>query len=412
MKTILILLLLLNPIMQRASNTLSVASYGATGNGTTDDTNAINNCLVAAKTAGKNVYFPPGNYLCNTITSNNILTLSDMGNKNNVTIYGDDSSTTHIITSSNSTSTLLYIYASLRCYGLTLANLGFVNTHGNISVSTTGVFVQGTSGEFMDTVTIRNCSFAGFNTAIGLQGAVGPSITKCIFASPKGHNNGMQNNSPCPFIWAFDNSNGSVLYGNVKNNIASGYTGPLPINCPRPSDGFIYGVWYGLNAEDNRCYNFSQEIIDVQPYVTKTQTNSPYVINVTGNLFDCTLPPGCVDSAGGLHKYNYGVRIDVPNANINGNQFVNYTWGILSRPVDFATDSVYNFNASNNTFITPSDTTTNIVQHDIAYIGNSNIMSGLVFNNNKTLRSDTVRMQIVTTSATTQLGNFYRPTNN
>lgn len=40
--------------------------YGAVGNGTTDDTTAINSALTAAGTAGQRVYFPPATYLIST----------------------------------------------------------------------------------------------------------------------------------------------------------------------------------------------------------------------------------------------------------------------------------------------------------------------------------------------------------
>jgi len=44
------------------TTTLSIASYGATGNDTTDDTTAINNTINAAKAQGKSVYIPPGTF--------------------------------------------------------------------------------------------------------------------------------------------------------------------------------------------------------------------------------------------------------------------------------------------------------------------------------------------------------------
>ena len=40
---------------------INVKSYGATGNGVTDDTTAVQTALTAA--AGKSLYFPPGIYL-------------------------------------------------------------------------------------------------------------------------------------------------------------------------------------------------------------------------------------------------------------------------------------------------------------------------------------------------------------
>lgn len=49
---------------------LSVKQYGAVGNGTTDDTTAIQNCINAAVAAEKAVFFPAGTYLVsNTIES-------------------------------------------------------------------------------------------------------------------------------------------------------------------------------------------------------------------------------------------------------------------------------------------------------------------------------------------------------
>ena len=44
------------------STSLSITSYGATGNDTTDDTTAINNTISAAKAQGKSVYVPAGNF--------------------------------------------------------------------------------------------------------------------------------------------------------------------------------------------------------------------------------------------------------------------------------------------------------------------------------------------------------------
>jgi hypothetical protein len=57
---------------------LNVTDYGATGNGTTDDSAAIQAAIVAAP-AGATVFIPAGNYLCRRIVGTG---------KSNVTIYG------------------------------------------------------------------------------------------------------------------------------------------------------------------------------------------------------------------------------------------------------------------------------------------------------------------------------------
>ena len=61
------------------AGTYNVKAYGATGNGTTDDTTAIQNAINAAEAAGGGqVYFPPGTYLINSgplIVDNSYVTL-------------------------------------------------------------------------------------------------------------------------------------------------------------------------------------------------------------------------------------------------------------------------------------------------------------------------------------------------
>ena len=66
-------------VQAKLRQTVSVKDFGAVGDGTTDDTTAINNAIAAiASPAGGTVYFPSGNYkITSTITwSNKPLTLS------------------------------------------------------------------------------------------------------------------------------------------------------------------------------------------------------------------------------------------------------------------------------------------------------------------------------------------------
>lgn len=60
---------------------INVTDYGAKGDGTSDDTNAINSAITAAA-AGKIIYFPAGTYLVSdelTITSDYLSFLGDLG---------------------------------------------------------------------------------------------------------------------------------------------------------------------------------------------------------------------------------------------------------------------------------------------------------------------------------------------
>lgn len=64
-----------------AQNIYNVVGYGATGDGTTNDTTAIQAAITAATTSGGSVYVPAGTYLINTITLNSKVFLFGDGKK-------------------------------------------------------------------------------------------------------------------------------------------------------------------------------------------------------------------------------------------------------------------------------------------------------------------------------------------
>ena len=75
---------------------LNVMDYGATGNGTTDDTGAISSALTAASKAGGVVYFPAGTYLIS----------SALVGATGVRLTGDHRSVSQIVSTSSSVLTL------------------------------------------------------------------------------------------------------------------------------------------------------------------------------------------------------------------------------------------------------------------------------------------------------------------
>lgn len=405
MKAFILLLLAFLPF---GSNTLNVTSFGATGNGTTDDTNAIQSCLTAAAAAGKSVYFPPGKYLCNiTNASKHVLEYNAAG-QNYVSIYGTADTILHTISDTN---TLLYVYAFSPSTHLTIAGLKFLNTHAATTAPSYGVFLQGTSGQELDTVTLRNDTLTGFQVALQAQGVTGFYVFNSGFYSPLGHDNGIHASSvPCPAIWMFDNSNGKVFNADIQGNTYNGYTGALPITVSRCSDGFVYGVAYNANVNHNAISNFSEEGIDFQPYNTIFETGSTYAITTNSNTIDASILAGSVDDNGAAHKYNYAIRVDCPNWISHYNTIKNYVWGMMSRPIDFSADSVFNFDIAYNTLITPTDTTTNIVMHDLYFVGNSYPSPSIKMYSNTTLQADTTRVFVSGASSPYTYGNVYRPT--
>lgn len=395
------------------SNTLSVTDYGATGNGITDDTNAINSCLAAAHTAGKNVFFPAGTYLCNKEDGSANLLVYDAGGMNNITIYsnlvnGFPSAT--ILTTKDTATTQLYVSATSSGTNLTIFGIGFSNTHGKISFITDAVFLQGTSGQEINNALITKCVFNGYSQAIAGQGVTGFGIIGNTFGAPKGHDNGLQNTNPCVDIWLFDNSNGYCSNIDIENNIASGFTGALPMTCKRPMDGFLYGTWYGGIVMGNYTSNFSEEHFLAQVWGTNHDTTAKTLF--ASNIIDCSLPPHTVDDDSTPHKKNYGIRPDMRNSTVIGNIIKNYTQGIMVYAPSYPGLFLKNYEvAFNQLYAAPATDTAYSVQNGILIQGNSNPITGANVHDNTAHKMDTVYTKFITVTSPINTNNKYSPAN-
>ena len=288
----LYLLLLIRTLLFSAPPSLNVHDFGATGDGVTDDTQAINKALQAGHDQQANVYFPSGTYLCNTVdTGGNILTMLTYGLQG-ITIYGDGN-TSVITTSLNQGSVLLFILAYGPCSNFTVKNLSFQNTHGIITAQTRALFFLGKQSQYFTNLTVSGCYFNGFSTALGGQGINTWTITTNYFGSPQGHDNAKNDTDPAVFLWLYDNSNGLCNHVTITNNIADGYSGTGPVSAlvtHRPMDGFVFGTAYGITITGNTTQHFSEEHYNLQPRATYPNDTSTTLI--TGNYLDCSLPPG------------------------------------------------------------------------------------------------------------------------
>jgi hypothetical protein len=409
MKIIIVLFFALFPVTRKWGNTLSVADYSATGNGVTDDTNAINACLAAAHTQGKSVYFPPGVYLCNKENGSANILLYDAGGQNNVTIYATPGTAT-ILTTKDTATTQLYISAASSSTNLTISGISFSNTHGKISFITDAIFLAGGSGQNLNNVLITKCVFNGYSQAIAGQGVNGWPIIGNTFGSPKGHDNGLQNTNPCVDIWLFDNSNGYCTNVDIELNTASGFTGTIPMSCKRPLDGFVYGTGYGITIMGNNTTYFSQEHILLQPFGTNHDTTAKTLIQ--GNTLDCSLPPGCIDDNGSPHKINYGIRSDIPNSTIVSNTIKNWTWGIMVYAPSYPTLFLKNYEIAANKLTAASATdTTYSIQQGIIIQGSSNPITGAKVHDNNCFNRDTAYIQFISTTSPQNINNKYSPAN-
>jgi hypothetical protein len=105
------------------------ADYGATGNGSTDDTAAITACLAAAP-AGSTIYFPPGTYLVSG--SGNMFTLD----KANIELCGSGIDTTTIkVKNSNGDFVRIFVSGGSGPANLHVHDLTFNSNVSNNTIS-------------------------------------------------------------------------------------------------------------------------------------------------------------------------------------------------------------------------------------------------------------------------------------
>jgi hypothetical protein len=192
------------PINLKLAEMVSVKDFGAVGDGTTDDTTAIQ----AALNASTNVYIPAGNY---KITST--LIMQSLGATNQmVVIKGAGFGST---TLSWAGSTTGYVITNTVRSFFKIEDITFANTVASGST----IAIQSTGG-FQDS-TIRNCLFSGFQAGIQMGNIAGSDsfftniecnvFFNCYFgvwmgATPTGL-------LPCNSNWINKNSFNSCTYG-------------------------------------------------------------------------------------------------------------------------------------------------------------------------------------------------------
>ena len=157
---------------------VSVVECGATGDGLTDDSVAIQQAVNVATQSGKDLYFPSGTYIINP-TSNSYITLrsninitGDKGavikvkdNAGNYTsIFGADSyveniSISNITIDQNGQNNSCSITPDFKQTVLTLENCKNITVENVVCDSYSGMNAFSFEGENSDDVTIKNCYF-------------------------------------------------------------------------------------------------------------------------------------------------------------------------------------------------------------------------------------------------------------
>lgn len=139
----------------------NVKDYGAKGDGTTDDSGAINDCVTAMPNSGAIMFFPSGTYKLDSAVEIN----------KHVSIMGSGANCSKIVVSgSNSALKIVGDYIFIR-------NIWFEGSRtGNVGLELTGSFLLA-----------EDCIFAHFTNNVFLNGCASASFIKCyIVSSPNG----------------------------------------------------------------------------------------------------------------------------------------------------------------------------------------------------------------------------------
>jgi hypothetical protein len=167
-------------VQTKLRESVSVLDFGAKGDGTTNDTTAINNAIATQKA----VYFPKGTYLCNVTINNRTI------------LYGDGSTASIITPYSNSAPAMLYTYTAMSNpsplsfwnYHSVVREIGFAGTSttsgGSIGFSfgTASPSTYTANAEYANNVQFHNCRFS--SNYIGVQfphGNIGTAFYSCGF---------------------------------------------------------------------------------------------------------------------------------------------------------------------------------------------------------------------------------------
>lgn len=150
--------------IKNSSGYVSVKDYGAEGDDTTDDTDAIQDAIDAAVAANKSVYFPAGTY---KITSS--LTVGD-----EIGIIGDGSqqSVIKLYTSSASTFAIVCdLPDNFSVVGLSISNIGITGNGGAASGSGIYWATTATNSAFSQS-SIHDVYIKNVTTGVSLNGVV------------------------------------------------------------------------------------------------------------------------------------------------------------------------------------------------------------------------------------------------
>ncbi|PWT95924.1 MAG: hypothetical protein C5B53_10595 [Candidatus Melainabacteria bacterium] len=265
------------PAPVQAVPTVNVRDFGATGNGVTDDTGAIQNAIAAAQASGKGVLFPAGTYLHNNIITANGVGLFGVGGAS-VLLAGSQTNTAVILTGVNPSIQNLVI------------NTQFVSTVGLNSVDPNKpcLTVKDSQGFVVQGITILQGN--AHTGVLLLQSAVGQVSGVAIFGG----------GGPVDAGILMDRCANVSLVGNSMSNLEIGITVGLVGGTVSQSIAIIGNA---LSAHSTGIVITSLNIVDCEQ--NQIQLSSPIAnaifVAATTNTYSIT----------NNHVLNAGIGINV-----------------------------------------------------------------------------------------------------
>jgi parallel beta-helix repeat protein len=251
---------------------LSVADYGATGNGVTDDTAAINSCLSAA-TDGSTIYFPKGSYKINSplVISKSIKLTADYSDGTTLIFYQNTSGI--VIQTTTGLSDVQITNLSLRGVSRVSGTCG-IDSQGTALATGIGylivenvdiaLFDIGIKMTFSQLCTISRAHSYFNNYGIYTKRCVSTKLTDCIFEGNLV--SGVTIDGDAAFI---SYSCGTLISGCkiVGNGGTTASSGNIFISCnenfeiscsmidvPNPSSTYDFAIFSTTRASISQCW--------------------------------------------------------------------------------------------------------------------------------------------------------------
>lgn len=149
---------------------LNVKDFGATGNGTTNDSTAIQTAITAAKSANRALFFPDGNYVISSLgTQSGRIFLIGTGNSTfkGTFVYHDATFPQSADTNTPLSPTSSYFSAQ---------GINFQSTNTDYALKLSTIYQTG----FLSTFNLGHCKFYG-NKGILAQHMIGFELSNCEF---------------------------------------------------------------------------------------------------------------------------------------------------------------------------------------------------------------------------------------